>query len=150
MAATKPVHFSELLKDAPKNWGRFGPNDEIGALNFLTSAEVLRGIRSVKQGKVFTLGVPVARPGGDPLYPSRSQPIRTNAMDKGFYLAGQAQPFPGGMEYADDVITMSLQGSTRYDPLGHVWHGDTFHNSHDAITTIGILAPCAIHPDADH
>jgi hypothetical protein len=119
MAATKPVHFSELLKDAPKNWGRFGPNDEIGALNFLTSAEVLRGIRAVKQGKVFTLGVPVARPGGDPLYPSRSQPIRTNAMDKGFYIAGKAQPFPGGMEYADDVITMYLQGTTQYDALGH-------------------------------
>ena len=30
MAATKPIHFKELLKDAPKNWGRFGPNDEIG------------------------------------------------------------------------------------------------------------------------
>ena len=51
MAATKPVHFKELLKDSPKNWGRFGPNDEIGALNFLTSAEVLRGIRAVKQDR---------------------------------------------------------------------------------------------------
>ena len=51
MAATKPIHFIELLKDSPKNWGRFGPNDEIGALNFLTSAEVLRGIRAVKQDR---------------------------------------------------------------------------------------------------
>ena len=48
--------------------------DEIGALNFLTSAEVLRGIRAVQQGKVFALGVPVARPGGDPIYPGRGQP----------------------------------------------------------------------------
>ncbi len=150
MAATKPVHFSELLKDAPKNWGRFGPNDEIGALNFLTSAEVLRGVRAVKQGKVFTLGVPVARPGGDPLYPSRSQPIRTNAMDKGFYIAGKAQPFPGGMEYADDVITMYLQGTTQYDALGHVWHGDTIYNGYDAKTTIGSLAKCSIQPIAEH
>jgi hypothetical protein len=53
--------FTELLKDAPKNWGRWGAGDEIGALNFLTSAEVLRGIRAVQQGKVFALGVPVAR-----------------------------------------------------------------------------------------
>jgi len=36
--------FTELLKDAPKNWGRWGGNDEIGALNFLTNAEVLRGV----------------------------------------------------------------------------------------------------------
>ncbi|HZO83116.1 MAG TPA: cyclase family protein [Candidatus Binataceae bacterium] len=148
--ANKPVPFTELLKSAPKNWGRFGPNDEIGALNFLTSAEVLRGIRSVKQGRVFTLGVPVARPQGDPLYPSRSQPIRTMAMDKGFYLNGRAQPFPGGGEYADDVITMYLQGTTQYDALGHVWHGDTIYNGYDAKTTMGGLQKCSIQPIAEH
>lgn len=150
MAVTKPVPFSELLKDAPKNWGRFGPNDEIGALNFLTSDEVLRGIRAVKQGRVFTLGVPVARPQGDPLYPSRSQPIRTMAMDKGFYLSGRAQPLPGGLEYADDVITMYLQGTTQYDALGHVWHGNTIYNGYDAKTTMGGLQKCSIQPIAEH
>ena len=46
---------SELLKDAPKNWGRWGAEDEVGALNFLTNAEVLRGVSAVKQGKTFTL-----------------------------------------------------------------------------------------------
>src|SRR5260370_4899552 len=150
MAATKPIHFKELLKDAPKNWGRFGPNDEIGGLNFLTSAEALRGLRAVKQGKVSSLGVPVARPGGDPLYPSRSQPIRTNAMDKGFYVSGKAEPFPGGMEYADDVITMYLQGTTQYDALGHVWHGDPPYNGYDAETTMGSLEKCSIQPIAHH
>ncbi|MBI3798706.1 MAG: hypothetical protein HY268_17290 [Deltaproteobacteria bacterium] len=64
--------FTELLKDAPKNWGRWGAEDEIGALNFLTSVEVLRGVRAVRQGKVFTLGAPVAWPGGDPIYPGRA------------------------------------------------------------------------------
>lgn len=44
----------ELLKDAPTNWGRWGPDDEVGALNFLTSDEVMRGIRSVRSGRVFT------------------------------------------------------------------------------------------------
>ena len=75
--ANKPADFAEMLKDAPKNWSRWGADDEIGGLNFLTNEEVLRGIKSVKNGKVFTLGVPLARPQGDPLYPTRSQPIRT-------------------------------------------------------------------------
>ena len=66
MAATKPVHFSELLKDAPKNWGRFGPNDEIGALNFLTSAEVLRGVRAVKSGQGLHPGRAGGAAGGRP------------------------------------------------------------------------------------
>ena len=151
MAATKPVHFSELLKDAPKNWGRWGANDEIGALNFLTSAEVLRGVRAVKSGKVFTLGVPVARPQGDPLYPSRSQPIRTMARDKGHYIARPGDSrFPGGLEYADDVIIMYLQGTTQYDALGHVWYGDKLYNGYDAKTTIGGLQKCSIEPIAEH
>lgn len=148
--AAKPAKFEELLKDAPKNWGRWGDNDEIGALNFLTNEEILRGVRAVKSGKVFALGVPVARPQGDPLYPSRSQPIRTMAMDKGFYLSGLAQPMNGGLEYADDVITMYLQGTTQYDALGHVWHGDTIYNGYDAKTTMGGLQKCSIEPIANH
>ena len=146
----KPISFAELLKDAPKNWGRFGPDDEIGALNFLTKEEVLRGIRAVQQGKVFTLGIPVARPQGDPLYPTRAQPIRTMAMDKGFYESGKVQPFPGGLEYSDDVITMFLQGSMQYDALGHVWHGDTLYNGYDAKSTMGGLSKCSIQPIAEH
>jgi hypothetical protein len=148
--AAKPIHFSELLKDAPKNWGRWGKDDEIGGLNFLTKEEVLRGIRAVKQGKVFTLGIPVARPEGDPLYPSRSQPLRTMAMDKGFYLSGRAEPLPGGLEYADDIIVMYLQGTTQYDALGHVWHGDTIYNGYEARTTIGGLQKASIQPLAEH
>ena len=53
----EPIQMTELLKDAPKNWGRWGANDEIGCLNFLTREEVLRGVRAVRQGKVFMLGV---------------------------------------------------------------------------------------------
>lgn len=104
--AKNPVEIAELLKDAPTNWGRWGADDQLGSLNFLTSEEVLRGVRSVKQGKVFMLGVPVARPEGDPLHPVRSQPIHTMTMDEGFYANGRAKPFPGGLKFADDVITM--------------------------------------------
>ena len=84
--ADKTIEMTELLKDSPKNWGRWGANDEIGCLNFLTSDEVLRGVRAVKQGKVFMLGVPVARPEGDPTHPIRAQPIHTLTHDEGFYL----------------------------------------------------------------
>jgi kynurenine formamidase len=148
--ATKPANFREMLKDAPKNWGRWGANDELGGLNFLTREEVLKGVKAVKTGKVFTLGVPLARPQGDPLYPSRSQPIRTMAMDKGSYISGRAQPMAGGLEYADDVIVMYLQGTTQYDALGHVWYGDKIYNGYDATTTIGGLQKCSVQPLAEH
>lgn len=42
MAAEKKMTISELLKGLPTNFGRWGANDEIGALNFLT-AKKLKG-----------------------------------------------------------------------------------------------------------
>src|SRR5262249_55205285 len=48
---TAEIRFSELLKDAPSNWGRWGPDDELGALNYMTSVEVLRGVAEVRDGR---------------------------------------------------------------------------------------------------
>ncbi len=45
--------MTEVLADCPTNWGKWGPDDEVGALNYLTADEVMRGIQHVKQGKVF-------------------------------------------------------------------------------------------------
>ena len=140
----------EFLKGLPKNWGRWGANDEIGSLNFLTSAEVLRGVKAVQQGKVFMLGVPVARPEGDPLHPIRAQPIHTMTADEGFFISGRIKPFPGGLKYSDDVITMFPQGTTQYDAFGHAWYGEKLYNGFDPKTTIGGLQKCSIQPIAEH
>jgi kynurenine formamidase len=148
--AGKTKEITEVLKDAPRNWGRWGANDEIGGLNFLTNEEVLRGIRAVKQGRVFMLGVPVARPQGDPTHPIRSQPIHTLTMDEGFYISGRAKPFPGGLKYSDDVVTMFPQSTTQYDALGHAWYGNHLYNGYDPKTTIGGLQKCSIQPIAEH
>ena len=67
--ATQTATLQDMLVDAPRNWGRWGADDEIGALNFLTSAEVLRGVKEVSTGEVFTLGAPVGHPDGDPVWP---------------------------------------------------------------------------------
>src|SRR5690606_16359129 len=150
MADQEAKDLREVLRDAPTNWGRWGPDDELGALNFLTREEVLRGVRSVRSGKVFTLGVPVGRPEGDPIYPGRGQPKKLMAVDKGFYLNGRMAPFPGGIEYADDVIFMYVQGTTQYDALGHTWYDDRIYNGYDARTTIGGLQKCSIEPMAEH
>jgi kynurenine formamidase len=133
-----------LLADAPKNWGRWGDDDEIGCLNFLSPEEVLRGIRHVKAGKVFTLGLPIGNPGGDPVWPGRSGAMRLMTQDRSHYIAGKLQPLPGGLEYADDYITAFLQGSSQYDALGHTWYGDKIYNGYDAQTTTGGLAKCGV------
>ena len=54
---------------SPTKWGHWGPDDEVGALNYLTPGEVQAGLATVRDGRVFTLGAPLAAPGGDPVFP---------------------------------------------------------------------------------
>lgn len=63
------VSLHKLLDGAPTNWGRWGDDDEIGALNFLGPAEVLAAAASIRQGKVFTLQTQMCNPKGDPTSP---------------------------------------------------------------------------------
>ena len=89
------------------------------------------------------------RPAGDPIYPGRGKTTRTMAMDKGHYMNCHAHSMPGGMEYADDVVFMYLQGTTQYDALGHVWYDDQLYNGYDAKTTIGGLQKCSVEKIGD-
>ena len=34
-------HLEDLLKDSPSNWGKWGDDDEVGALNYLGPEQVL-------------------------------------------------------------------------------------------------------------
>jgi kynurenine formamidase len=144
MATTEQQTLEAVLADLPKNWGRWGDDDEIGCLNFQTPETVLRGVKEVKSGKVFTLGLPIGNPGGDPVWPGRSGATRLMTQDKSHYVAGKKQPFPGGLEYADDYITAFLQGSSQYDALGHTWYGDEIYNGFDAVTTTGGMDKCGV------
>jgi kynurenine formamidase len=142
--------LTEVLADLPRNWGRWGEEDEIGCLNYQTPEEVLRGVSQVKSGKVFTLGLPIGSPGGDPVWPGRSAATRLMTQDKSHYTAGKLEPLKGGLEYADDYITAFLQGSSQYDALGHTWYDDQLYNGYPAETTTGGMAKCGVDKLAKH
>lgn len=141
-------HVSQLLAGGPSNWGRWGDGDEVGALNFLTNAEVLRGVRSVRQGKVFTCGEVICDPRGDPLWPGRAPAKRETTIDKQSYVRGDMPSLPGGAEFTDDRIEMFLQGSTQFDALGHVWYDDKLWNGYPASGTNGGMEKASILPIA--
>lgn len=142
------ISLEELLKDAPSNWGKWGPDDEIGSLNYLTSQEVLRGIGSVSKGEVHTLQRLINDPKGDPVWPGRSPAERTMILDESTWDSDDAPQFPGGLHYADDKINAFLQGSTQYDALGHVWYGGKLWNGYDARTTVGGMDKASVEPIA--
>jgi len=140
---------TKVLKDCPKNWGKWGPNDEVGSLNYLQKEEALKGVKAVKQGKVITLAIPIGHPKGDPVWPGRGQAVRINTVDRGDYLAGRGVHLSGGGEYCDDMIIMHLQGSTQYDALGHLWSDNKLWNGYDAKTTSGAMTKASVLPIAE-
>jgi kynurenine formamidase len=142
--------ISGLFRNSVKNWGRWGPDDEIGAINFLTPAEAVRGARSVRSGKTFALSLEILSPRGDPVTGIRPRPQKFMTADKGLFMNGLVQAMPGDQEYSDDIITMYLQGSTQMDALGHVWYDDTLYNGYPASSTIGTLTKNSIRPIAEH
>jgi kynurenine formamidase len=147
----EPISLGELLDGCPKNWGRWGDDDEVGALNFLTPASVVAAAVLIRRGAVFTLQLPMADPRGDPVWPGggRRPAQRINVRDKGHVIAGVARRAPGGIEGCDDVISCSLQGSTQYDALGHAWYGDQLYNGFDAMSTIGGMRKASVLPIAE-
>ena len=126
--------MADILEDAPSNWGKWGDDGEIRALNYLTEDEVLRGVQA-------------GRAEGGPVWPGRSGADHYMELDKGHFESGKMEmPGGAGLEYADDVIYMFLQGTTQFDALGHVWYDDTLYNGYDAGTTKGGMEHCSIPP----
>jgi kynurenine formamidase len=147
---TTPPDLVDLLADAPSNWGKWGPDDEVGALNYLGPEQVLTAVGLVSAGKVFTLQRLIGDPKGDPVWPGRTPAERIQVLDESNWDEGGSGPaYPGGLHYADDKIDAYLQGSTQYDALGHLWYGGQIYNGYDARTTVGGLAKASVQPIAE-
>jgi kynurenine formamidase len=149
MSEAKVPYVGDLLKDCPNNWGKWGKDDEVGALNYLDAEQVIAATRLVRKGRVFTLQVPMGDPAGDPVWPSRRSAERYQVLDEGHFNCGKGPVFPGGLHYADDVMSAYLQGSTQYDALGHVWYDGKLYNGYDAMSTVGGLSKVSVQPIAE-
>jgi kynurenine formamidase len=144
----RPTTVAELFGPTPpSNWGKWGPDDEVGSLNYLGPEEVRRGVQAVVTGETFTLQVRIGSESSpDPVWPNRTSAKRTPVMDEGFFQRGEVSEPRGGHHYADDRIDMFLQGSTQYDALGHLWYDGRIWNGYDAATTIGSLRKASVLP----
>jgi kynurenine formamidase len=148
-APTHQVTMSEILQSAPRNWGRWGDSDQVGALNFLTPQEVVRAAGAVCKGTIFTLGAPLGGPEGEPVWPGRAEAQRYNTRDRASYSCGRVEPFPGGMEYADDMMVLFLQGTTHFDALGHVWYDEQMYNGYPADESVDHMSQASVLSLAD-
>jgi kynurenine formamidase len=113
------------------NWGRWGPEDEIGTLNNVSAKDVVEAARLIRKGKVFSLALNFDNQGPQTgLWGNRFNPIHTMLTSGVDAVAGRQEAI--GIRYADDMVTMPLQCGTQWDALGHIFFGDKMWNGYDA------------------
>src|SRR5580658_10517046 len=105
-------------------WGRWGADDEKGALNLIGAEEVRRAAGLVRTGQVLRLAQPISSAMATP--PRRPRAAHYMTRHGGDYAAGARRP--GGFAFADDVATLPLHGGTHLDGLCHAWCGKLLYN----------------------
>jgi kynurenine formamidase len=114
-----------------RNWGRWGPGDEVGTLNHITPDAVRRAARLVRKGRVFSLAIAY-----DDTGPQRGHLRRFNPMT--FMLRDGDDAFSRGLDglrrgdgFASEVLFLAAQGATHWDALGHAFYEARMWNGYD-------------------
>ncbi len=146
--------FREAAEDV-RNWGRWGPDDELGTLNFITTDKVTEAAGLVRQGKVISLGGDFSAGGPQGAFKFRQNPVHVMTVDGGDAatlveygpqwlrnaVAADVSAFfaDNPFRFNDDLIVMPLQAATQWDALSHVYYEDTLYNGFraDSVTSFG-------------
>ncbi len=123
------AEFRKLLADL-KNWGKWGRDDERGALNYITEDKRRRAAGLVRRGRTFSLAIPVNAFG-----PQRGLGGRINPLH--FMTATGCDPrspveLGANARYTDDFLAMTVQCGTQWDALCHIYYDDTLYNGYPA------------------
>lgn len=132
------------------NWGRWGADDECGAMNFVGREQITAAAALVRRGKVISMTLPYdlqcPQTGG-----FRANPLNMMTATGTDYLAGAQDPLPGpwgaakGFGYSDDVLVMPNQSGTQWDGLAHIFWKGRMYNGHDAaVVTAKGASRCGI------
>ncbi len=121
-----PQEFHEIAERV-NNWGRWGPEDEIGTLNLITEQAVRDAVGCVRTGRRIPLALPLRQDGVQTgMIPGRVNPLHTmTAINQEIFG-------PGTIATSDDAVTMGLQAATHWDGLTHVSYAGRLYNNRPA------------------
>jgi kynurenine formamidase len=119
-----PDDFAELARKV-NNWGRWGPDDEIGTLNLITDDVVRRAAACVKTGRRFSLAIPMSEDG--PML-GNIPPGRKNPQQHRFELHDPFTKDPDSVHVNTNEYTLNLKAATHWSALGHVEYSGRLYN----------------------
>jgi kynurenine formamidase len=106
---------------------KFGPQDQIGNLNYVTPEKTLAATRLVTKGKSYRLGIETNK--DTPAYPPRTFAITIVQPGQG---AGTTLG-PTKTTYNDDIIAGWVGVGTQLDGLGHIGIDNLYFNCNQAV-----------------
>jgi kynurenine formamidase len=123
------------------NWGRWGPDDELGTLNLISPSDVVAASGLVRTGRTFSLAIPVDENGPQSGGFGRFNPIHLMIRDGNAAATGTVvRDFYGGRDRyirgTDDLLILPLQSGTQWDALAHIVFDGHIYNGYDA-TDVG-------------
>jgi kynurenine formamidase len=113
------------------NWGRWGVDDELGTVNFITPEKRVEAASLVKRGAVFSLAIPLDESGPQPAFERRLNPRHLMLTTGTDLMAGTQAGSAGGFGESDDMVTMALQAATQWDSLAHIFYDYKMYNDRD-------------------
>ena len=115
-----------FLNERPNAWGRWGEDDEAGALNLIGPEQVKRAAGLVRTGQVVRLAQLLSNKTPVPRHRAGLQHFM--GRDGGDYAAGAKRP--GGFQFAEDTVVMPLHIGTHIDALCHAWCDSHMFNNY--------------------
>jgi kynurenine formamidase len=105
---------------------KFGPDDQIGNVNYVTAAKTLAASKLVTRGKAYRLGIETNK--DTPAYGTRTFGI--TVLQPG--QAGGATIGPNKVSYNDDIITGWVGIGSQLDGFGHLGIDNLYFNCNKA------------------
>ena len=129
------------LVERCSNWGRWGPDDELGTLNHIQPGDVVAASGLVRSGRVFSLAIPVDENGPQTGGFGRFNPIHLMIRDGNSAVTETVvRDFYGGRDRwirgTDDLLILPLQSGTQWDSLAHIVFDNRIYNGYPA-TDVG-------------
>jgi kynurenine formamidase len=129
MAQTTPparVTLAEFdaIFESVKNWGRWGPDDERGTLNYLTPDKVASAAGLVRSGRQVSMAIPINKTAG-PDNPNQAIHL---------IVQGHDIDVSSGLSFALDYLGMAFHGDchTHIDALNHIAYKGLTYNGRPA------------------
>jgi kynurenine formamidase len=134
MATTAPAkkvslaEFDRLFEEL-KNWGRWGPDDQLGTLNYLTPDKVVAAAALVRSGRRASMEIPINKVAG---------PDNPNPAHHFVTMGHDIDIGSNGLRFGLDYLGMACHGDchTHVDALCHISYKGLTYNGKPALEVL--------------